>query len=68
MNYLIPCLITALKPLIRLLGKTKKNGQNKKKTFFTAKIQPLHLKAPSNHVKKQSDKQNKQTKHKRNLS
>ena len=59
-NYIMPSLIT---PLTRshTINKTKgekskqQNKQKEKKTFFTAKIQHLNLKAPSNNVKIQSE-------------
>ena len=61
MNYIQPCLFKALTRSHTVKKTTAKKLNNKiskkkKNTFFTAKIQHLHLKAPSNNVKTQSEK------------
>ena len=57
----MPYLITGLtrsRTIIKTTGEKNKqqNKQKEKKTFFTAKIQHLNLKEPSNNVKIQSEK------------
>ena len=55
MNNIMPCLITALTGS-HTINRTmeEKNEQQNKQNIFTAKLQHLNLKAPSNNVKTQS--------------
>ena len=55
MNYIMPCLITALtKSAVNKTTSEKK--QNRQKKTFKAKVQHLNFVALSNNVKIQSDK------------
>ena len=57
MNYIIPCLITALTKFVIEKTTRKKNKQrNKQNKNFTAKTKYLNLNAPSNIAKMQSFK------------
>ena len=60
MNYILPCLNTALKNSHTINRTTRQkinntNKQKEKQTFLTAKIHHLNLKSPSNNVKIQSE-------------
>ena len=57
LNYIMPCPITALtSSAIKKTMEKKTNNRISKNKNFGAKTQYLNLKAPSNNVKKQSDK------------